>query len=48
MGIARAFFGWSVDEFLESTPHEFFAAFEQWEDHLRLQNAWAQGRFANF
>jgi hypothetical protein len=37
MGIAIAAFHWSAAEFWSSTPHEFFAAYEQWLQLLKLQ-----------
>ncbi|WP_310474105.1 hypothetical protein [Sandarakinorhabdus sp.] len=32
MGIALALFGWSPQAWRRSTPHEFWAAFDAWEE----------------
>lgn len=41
MGIAAVGFHWNAREFYAATPHEFFAAFEQWQELLKLQQSWA-------
>ena len=35
MGIALCLLGWSPQAWRRSTPHEFWAAFEIWEEHNR-------------
>lgn len=39
MGIAGAAWGWSGEQFANSTPHEFFAAYEVWLKLLPQQQA---------
>lgn len=47
MGIAIAAFHWTAEQFWRSTPHEFYAGYEQWLKLIELQASWAGARAAS-
>lgn len=48
MGMAAAMLHWTPPQFWQSTPHEFFAAYEQAMSLLRLQASWMTQRAPDF
>jgi hypothetical protein len=48
MGIAAALLHWDATTFFRSTPHEFFAAYEEGMNLLRLQQSWATQKPPDF